>query len=128
MPASNPPRVLVVDDHPDAAEVWALYLRGEGFDVDTAHDGEEALRRVRDARPDAIVMDLNLPNLSGLDVARSLAADAATRDISLIAATGCADRSVLQAARSLFQVILSKPCDPNELVRQLHTVLDRGRV
>jgi CheY-like chemotaxis protein len=116
----------VVDDHPDAVDLWALYLRAEGFDVDTAHDGEQALQRVRAARPDAIVMDLNLPVLSGLEVARSLAGDAATRDISLIAATGCADRGVLQAAQSIFQVILAKPCDPDELVRQLRTVLERG--
>lgn len=123
MPTSDPPRVLVVDDHPDAVEVWALFLRSAGFDVDTALDGEEALDRVRDSRPDVIVTDLTLPRMSGLELARVLSADASTRDLPLIAATGSGDQSVLAEARSTFRAVLSKPCDPDELVRQLRRVL-----
>jgi CheY-like chemotaxis protein len=113
----------VVDDHPDAVDLWALYLRAEGFDVDTAQGGQEALRRVGQTPPDVIVMDLTLPDLSGIEVARALASDAGTHAIPLIAATGCADRGVLQAARLFFKVILPKPVDPDELLRQLRRVL-----
>jgi CheY-like chemotaxis protein len=127
MPTSKAPRVLVVDDHPDAAEVWALYLRSAGFEVETARDGEQALHRVRESRPDVVVTDLALPRVSGLELARALRADAATRDLPLIAATGSGDQEVLAEARLAFHTVLVKPCDPDELVRQLRLVLTSER-
>lgn len=103
--------------------MWALYLTGSGFDVDTAFDGAEALNAVRASCPDVIVTDLTLPGLSGLELARTLRGDATTRHVPLIAATGSADQSLLAEARSWFQLVLTKPCDPDELVRQLRRVL-----
>ena len=80
--------ILLVDDYPDAVDVLAIYLRGEGFEVLTACDGEHALREARRVRPQLIVMDLEMPILSGYEVAARLRADAETRDIPLIAAGG----------------------------------------
>ena len=80
--------VLLVDDFVDALEVWTLFLSAAGFSVATAADGAAGLDKARTLRPDAIVMDLQMPGLSGPEVARALRADDATRDIPLIAATG----------------------------------------
>ena len=99
MPTSGQPLVLVVDDYVDATEVWSLYLRATGFDVETADDGLVAIERALALRPDIIVMDLNLPGCSGIEVARALRADEHARAIPLIAATGCADRRELDTAR-----------------------------
>lgn len=123
MPTSTRPRVLVVDDYVDATEVWSLYLRSAGFDVDVANDGLEAIERALTGRPDIVVMDLNLPGCSGIDVARALRADPQASAIPLIAATGCADRRELDAARSFFQLIVAKPCDPADLVVQIRRLL-----
>jgi CheY-like chemotaxis protein len=117
------PRVLVVDDYVDATAVWSLYLQSAGFDVSTANDGPEAIRSALSLRPDIVVMDLNLPGCSGIEVARALQADPEARRIPLIAATGCADRRELDEARSYFQLIVSKPCDPAELVVQIRRLL-----
>ena len=81
------PTVLLVDDYPDTLDVWALYLRGAGFAVLTAADGPTALELASRERPDIVVMDLELPGLSGFDVARSLQMEPATRHIPLLAAT-----------------------------------------
>jgi two-component system OmpR family response regulator len=76
-PASPPSggaavRVLVVDDEPSLAELLSSVLRFEGWEVQTAADGQGAIRAARDFRPDAVVLDVMLPDLDGLDVLRRL--------------------------------------------------------
>lgn len=117
------PCILVVDDYADATEVWALYLRSAGFEVHTAADGLEAIEYVRTHLPDLVVLDLKLPGCSGIDVARTLQADAAARDVPLIAMTGSADRRELDAARVLFRAVVGKPCDPAVLVTHIRELL-----
>lgn len=123
MPARSRPCILVVDDYADATEVWALYLRSEGFDVHTAADGLEAIAYVRVHLPDLVVLDLNLPGCSGIDVARALQDDPAARHVPLIAMTGSADRRELDAARALFSAVVGKPCDPGVLVMRIRELL-----
>jgi two-component system, OmpR family, response regulator len=65
-------RVLVVDDEPSLAELLASVLRYEGWEVRTASDGLSALRAARDFRPDAVILDVMLPDLNGLEVLRKL--------------------------------------------------------
>ena len=60
-------RVLVVDDEPAICELLSMALRYEGWDVRTAPDGTEAVRTARDFRPDAVVLDVMLPDMDGLD-------------------------------------------------------------
>jgi two-component system, cell cycle response regulator DivK len=115
MPAAA--TILIVDDYPDALDVWDLYLRASGFDVLRAEDGTEALRCACEHVPDLVVMDLELPGLSGCQVASALRARAETRHIPLIASTGHSLPAKLEEARrSGFDLILIKPCDPSELV------------
>ena len=118
MPASS--TVLIVDDYPDALDVWALYLRAEGFRVLTATDGAHALAQVHTHRPDVVVLDLELPDVSGCDVARQLRAAPETRHIPLIAATGCSHGMQLERAREAgFDRVMVKPCDPDVLVEEI---------
>ena len=80
--------ILIVDDYPDALEMWAIYLRAMGYEVSTAGDGLAALAQAERLHPDVIVLDLELPRMSGFDVARRLRANPETEHIPLIAATG----------------------------------------
>jgi two-component system, OmpR family, response regulator len=70
-----PVRVLVVDDEPSLAELLSSVLRFEGWDVQTAADGLSAVRAAREFRPDAVVLDVMLPDLDGLEVLRRLRQD-----------------------------------------------------
>jgi two-component system, cell cycle response regulator DivK len=118
------PTILIVDDYPDALDVWDLYLRASGFDVLRAEDGNEALRTACEHIPDLVVMDLELPGLSGCQVASMLRERAETRHIPLIASTGHSLPAKLdEARRSGFDLILIKPCDPAELVEAIRTHL-----
>src|SRR5450759_4389974 len=74
-PDGSPVRVLVVDDEPNLAEVLSSVLRHEGWDVQTAGTGLTAVRTGRELRPDAIVLDMMLPDFDGIEVMRRLRAD-----------------------------------------------------
>jgi len=116
--------ILVVDDYLDSLQVWDMYLRTVGFDVLTATDGAGALEQAIEHRPDVVVLDLELPDMSGLDVARALRAHDRTSHIPLIAATGYSQTEQLDAARrSGFDAVLLKPCEPQLLVTEIRRLL-----
>lgn len=113
-------RILLVDDYPDALEMWGLYLRSLGYDVQTAADGLSALDMAFAAVPDVIVMDLELPGITGFEAARRLREHPLTAHVPLIAATGYSHLKQLDQARSAgFDSIIVKPCDPGLLVAEI---------
>lgn len=117
--------LLIVDDYPDALDIWALYLGSLGYRVSTACDGEEALAQAQRLLPDLIVLDLELPRLSGFDVAKQLRANPETQFIPLIAATGYSHTKQLDRAREMgFDQIVIKPCDPDLLVAEIERLLE----
>jgi DNA-binding response OmpR family regulator len=121
------PSLLIVDDYPDALDVWEVYLRAEGFNVLTAADGQTALAEAVREKPDVIVMDLELPGKSGYEVARDLKARPDTCAIPLIAATGYSHVKQLDLARaSGFDAVMVKPCDPQSLVAEIRRLLRRA--
>lgn len=117
-------RVLLVDDYPDALETWGLFLRMKGFSVLTAPDGRTAVAVALDERPDVIVMDLDLPGMSGVEAARLLRQRPETSMIPMIAATGFSHESQLdEAHRAGFDVILIKPCEPEVLIAHIERLI-----
>jgi two-component system, cell cycle response regulator DivK len=122
-------RILLVDDYSDALEIWEWYLRSQGYDVLTASNGLEAVQLAKSAHPDVIVMDLQLPGLSGCDAARELRTTQLTTNIPLIAATGFShDRQLAEARAAGFDQIVIKPCDPDRLVTEIERVLFTRRL
>ena len=118
------PRVLVVDDYPDAREMYAEYLQYSGFDVIEASNGIEALERAADSAPDIILMDLSLPVMDGWEATRRLKADKATADIPIVALTGHALAGILEGAKKAgCDAFVTKPCLPEDLVKEIRKVL-----
>jgi CheY-like chemotaxis protein len=116
-------RILLVDDYPDALEIWGLYLRSMGYDVIEADNGLQAVAQAFAQTPDVIVLDLELPGITGFEAAIRLRAAAETRDIPLIAATGYSHVKQLEQARaSGFDSIVVKPCEPAVLVAEIERV------
>jgi CheY-like chemotaxis protein len=119
--------ILVVDDYPDALQVWDLYLQASGFGVLTADAGAAGLALATTELPDLIVLDLEMPRLSGIEVARALNANESTRKIPKIAVTGYSlPRQLEEARRAGFDAVLVKPCDPDDLLATIHRLLDDG--
>jgi CheY-like chemotaxis protein len=119
------PRVLLVDDYPDAREMYSEYLQYSGFDVVEAGNGMEALQRAAETSPDIILMDLSLPVMDGWEATRRLKADPRTSGIPVVALTGHALAGISEGARKAgCDAFVTKPCLPDELVKEIRKVLD----
>jgi CheY-like chemotaxis protein len=119
-------RILLVDDYPDALEIWGLYLRSLGYQVVTADDGLTALEQAHEHLPDIIVLDLELPGITGFEAAVRLREAPDTAAIPLIAATGYSHVKQLNQARdSGFDSIVIKPCEPAVLVGEIERLLQK---
>jgi two-component system, OmpR family, alkaline phosphatase synthesis response regulator PhoP len=115
--------VLVVDDEPKIVEVVGDYLRGAGFSVITAADGEAAVALARARPPDLVVLDLGLPRLDGLEVARTLRRASPVPIIMLTARGEETDRVLgLELGADDYLV---KPFSPRELLARVRAVLRR---
>jgi CheY-like chemotaxis protein len=120
------PRVLLVDDYPDAREMYAEYLDFSGFDVIEASNGMEALQRAADTQPDIVLMDLSLPVMDGWEATRRLKADKRTEHIPVVALTGHALAGISEGAkRAGCDAFVTKPCLPEDLVKEIRKVLDQ---
>jgi two-component system cell cycle response regulator DivK len=91
-PANARKRVLVVEDNPLNMKLFSAMIAAEGYEVLEAKNGQHGLELAQRQHPDLIIMDIQLPGMSGLEVTQSLKADAATRDIPIIATTAFATR------------------------------------
>ena len=122
------PKILVVDDEPDAVELIEFNLKGAGNEVVTAADGNEALKKARASLPDLIVLDLMLPEVDGLEVCKILRRDPATSAIPVIMLTAKAaeiDRVLgLELGADDY---ITKPFSPRELVLRVKNLLKRGQ-
>jgi DNA-binding response OmpR family regulator len=115
--------VLVVDDEPRIVRLVRDYLEHAGFQVMTASDGPGAVRAARTGRPDLVVLDLGLPGLDGMDVARALRQDGGTPIIMVTARSDESDKLVgLELGADDY---LTKPFSPKELVARVRAVLRR---
>jgi signal transduction histidine kinase/ActR/RegA family two-component response regulator len=113
-------RVLIADDNPDLTESFAAILRGEGYVVDVATDGEEAVTAAIEHRPDVALLDIGMPRRNGYEVARLLRSRAATSGIYLVAITGWGQESDKANAKAAgFDCHLVKPVDPAKLLKVL---------
>lgn len=123
---SDKHRILVVDDDPTISDVVARYLQGEGYDVDIALDGAEALDHARQNYPDLVVLDLMLPKIDGLEVCRQLRAQGRVPIIMLTAKGEETDKLVgLNMGADDY---MTKPFSPRELVARVKAVLRRSSV
>jgi CheY-like chemotaxis protein len=117
--------VLVVEDYDDARLMYRMGLEFAGFAVEEARDGEEALDKARNAKPDLILMDLALPKIDGWEVSRRLKADPATRGIPIVALTGHALEShARDAALAGCDAFIAKPCLPDDLANRVRKMLN----
>jgi CheY-like chemotaxis protein/anti-sigma regulatory factor (Ser/Thr protein kinase) len=111
-PEAQRERLLIVDDNVDAADALRMNLEQAGYTVRVAHSGTDAMTAFREMRPDVVVLDLGLPDLSGVDVARAIRGRRGGRDVVLIALTGWGrDEDRMRTAEAGFDEHLTKPVD-----------------
>lgn len=114
------PKALVVEDDPVQREVLAELLRSQGFEVQTAADGDEALRCLRRRRPDLLLMDMVMPRCDGPTAIQAIRRDPQLSDLHIIAVSGASreDLGVSHGPGGV-DLWLEKPVDPCRLIREL---------
>lgn len=119
-----PETILIADDDTELCELLGEYLQQEGFDVRLAHDGQAALTEARAPGVDAVVLDIMMPALSGLEVLKQLRVESTLPVIMLTARGEDLDRILgLELGADDY---LPKPCNPRELVARIRAVLRRS--
>jgi DNA-binding response OmpR family regulator len=116
-------RILIVEDDLSLSDVLAFTLRRAGFEVTTAYDGLAALKRWEEEDPHLLILDLNLPNLDGLEVCRQIRSISKTPIIILSVRSG--DEAVVQGLELGADDYIVKPFSPSQLVARVRAVLRR---
>ena len=123
-------KILLVDDEPDLVQMVSVRLGAAGYEVATAFDGQEALQRVKESRPELIILDLMLPKLDGYKVCRLLKFDERTRAIPILIFTARAQvEDVTLATECGADAYLTKPFEAKMLLAKIQELLlAAGRV
>ncbi|MGH6977403.1 MAG: phosphate regulon transcriptional regulator PhoB [Stellaceae bacterium] len=122
------PAVLVVEDETALLTLLRYNLEKEGFTVSAAHDGEEALLQLKEAKPDAVLLDWMLPRVSGIEVCRQIRRTPAWRDLPVIMLTARGEEGDrVRGLDSGADDYVVKPFSPNELIARLRAVIRRAR-
>ena len=118
MDSVHRPRILYVDDNPDLTDSAVEMLRLLGFEAVASYDGPHALAVAADFAPDVCVLDLNMPMMSGDELAKKLAAQSAGRKVLFVAVTARGDvESIRRMADAGVGLLFVKPVGPQDLVR-----------
>jgi len=117
--------ILVVDDEKNIVQLARLYLGNEGFHVEEAYDGKQALEKARAVNPDLVVLDIMMPEMDGLSVCRELRKTSSVPVIMLTARDDDVDKIVgLEVGADDY---MTKPFNPRELVARVKAVLRRSQ-
>ena len=120
--------ILLVDDFNDGLDMYAEYLSFHGYRLALARDGEEAVRLARSEHPAVILMDLQMPVMSGVEALRILRSDEAFSETTIVAFTAHAlDAERADAIRAGFDEVISKPCLPEDLMAAIERLLTTVR-
>jgi DNA-binding response OmpR family regulator len=120
-------KILIVDDEPEIVEVLRRFLERKGYEVLIAMDGEIALQRTKQDLPDLLILDLNLPKLSGEQVCREIRANELTKKIPIVMLTGKSS----DADKVIGRVIgadryLTKPFEIDSLLKVINGILKKS--
>jgi CheY-like chemotaxis protein len=119
--------ILAIEDDPSFLDLLELHLQSAGHTVRRAADPEEGLRAILEHPPDLILLDLDLPYLSGFEVLQALRSDDASRSIPVIIVTGSPDGDAYERCRRIgFDGFASKPLKREDLLGVVNKVLDAG--
>ncbi|MFB9330514.1 response regulator [Paenibacillus aurantiacus] len=119
----NGNRILVVDDEPDITELITLYLEKDGFDVDSADNGEDALRLAHTVKPDLIILDIQLKSLDGIEVCRRIRNESGVPILFLSCMSD--DTDIIHGLEVGGDDYITKPFSPSQLVARVKAHLRR---
>ena len=118
-----PKRILVVEDDFDARYMLSLILKGEGYEVITAADGEGALAVLFDRRPDLVITDISMPCLNGIELTRSIRRKAETATLPILAITAFGETTMNAAIDAGASACARKPVQMSEFLPMIKNLI-----
>src|ERR1043165_2260968 len=119
-------KVLIADDEPDILEILKYNLTGEGYEVFTAKDGDEALEKARRSQPDLVVLDVMMPKKTGVEVCQILRAQPAFKETLIIFLTAVNDESTqIKGLETGADDYVSKPLSPRVFLSRVNALFRR---
>lgn len=124
---SNGKRILCIEDEPDMIDLIRIILSRRGYTIEGAGGGQDGLRKVRETKPDLVLLDLMMPDLDGWEVYQQMKADEKTRHIPVIVVTAKAQSidKVLGLQIAKVDDYIAKPFSPDELIESVQRVLEK---
>lgn len=120
--------ILVADDHEDTRVILRHYFEAMGYNVLEAHDGEQTLESMKGCHPDAVVLDIQMPRMDGIQVLRAVRSDGALRDIRVLALSAHAlSDEVRQIREAGADAYLAKPADPKAVLDAVRSLMNQDR-
>ena len=121
------PRILAVDDEPNIVRLIQVNLMRQGYQVETANNGVEALAKIRESMPDLLVSDVMMPEMGGFELLKNIRMDPALKDLPVIMLTAkTQDTDVLTGYAGGADMYLTKPFNPAELLQFVKRILAAG--
>jgi two-component system, cell cycle response regulator DivK len=118
--------ILIVEDDLETRLFYSDAFARDGFRVDQAHNGHQALEKALKSLPDLILTDIAVPGMDGIELCRRIRADIRTRAIPLLAITGYEDRHYVDRAKLAgADHVLTKPCDAERLISEARRLLSQ---
>ena len=117
-------RVLIADDEQDIKDVMQLFLESQGYEVETAYDGLDALDRIKTWQPDVVLLDIMMPVMDGIAVCRKIRSDEATKNVAVIMVSAASKREKEgEAYQAGADGYILKPFEPGDLSAVIERVL-----
>ena len=117
------PRLLVVDDTPENAQLLEAMLSPYGYSVALAFSGVEGLEKVRLGEPDVVLLDILMPDISGYEVCRRIRANPSTRLLPVVMLTSSCDQDKVESIEAGADDFIARPFDPRELLSRVRSLL-----
>jgi two-component system alkaline phosphatase synthesis response regulator PhoP/two-component system response regulator VicR len=118
------PRILAVDDEPNIVRLIQVNLERQGYQVETANNGAQALAKIRANRPDLLVSDVMMPEMDGLELVKNIRMDPALESLPIIMLTAkTQDADVMKGYQYGADMYLTKPFNPQELLQFVKRLL-----
>ena len=116
-------RILITDDQREFVEVMKTRFEKEGYEIATAYDGEECLKKVKAEPPDLIIMDITMPKMDGYTVVRGIKADEKIKDIPIIILTGRDQMEDIFKMEGVKEYVV-KPFEYEDLLEKIKKIFD----
>jgi len=118
--------ILVVDDDASTREAYSAILADSGYRVIEAAHGGEAILHIHRDRPDAVIMDINMPVLGGVETVESIRSYPPTADMPILAVTGGSSEAEEARMQRLCDDLVRKPCSPRAIIARIDSLVDRA--